>query len=75
MHDLFAADPLPAHPLIQSATWSPSSVRTGYFAMYDRSQLLSNQLQHNLLRSNRRDFYRICLITGRGRLYQSERTG
>jgi len=74
MQDLFAADPLPAHPLIQSAAWSPSVVRTGYFAMYDRSQLLSNQLQHNLLRSNRRDFYRICLITGRGRLDYTNRS-
>jgi AraC family transcriptional activator of pobA len=75
MQGLFAADHSPVQPLVQPTTpWSPSVVRTGHFTLYDRSQLRNNLVQHNLLRSNRRDFYRICLLTGLGRLDYTNRS-
>jgi AraC family transcriptional activator of pobA len=75
MQGLSTADYSLARPLVQPATpWSTSVVRTGHFTLYDRSQLRTNQVQDNLLRSNRRDFYRICLLTGRGRLDYTNRS-
>ncbi|MGI4870210.1 MAG: helix-turn-helix domain-containing protein [Janthinobacterium lividum] len=68
MQDLLPADQSFDHPALDYATWSPKAVQAGRFNLYDRA-LLRNKVPT----FNRRDFYKISLLTGTSRFDYAHR--
>ncbi len=62
MQNLPAVDHSLDHPAVGSSTWSPKAAQVGGFNLYDRA-LLRNKVPC----FNRRDFYKISLLTGTSR--------
>ena len=69
MQDLCTANQSLDHPAVLSTAWSPPAVQAGRVNLYDRALL-----RNNVLRFNRRDFFKISLLTGRGRIDYANRS-